>query len=344
MAKRGPRATNPPQAPPEADVPPGAELIIRPAEGGAPTSGAVGEPWDFRQTTRFSAEVLRGFRRLFDHWGPLMQTALPPSTRMPVEIGDLKMDPLSYEAYARSPVDFGVLGVVEEASGLLGPILLRLDEGLALVLLDRELGGAGVPMERTRPFSSLELSVMRGPLEMVTRLLEEIFRLQMPEANLTLDRVDGANQLQNIAPPTEAVLWVQQALTLNGVAGRVHVVLPYASIESALTLLVTGQRGDMPTDVGQAVLKPFVGLRHVRAEARLGPVVLTAEQVAGLRPGDVVALNVRVGQGFWMTVEGRPAFLVHDIGRVGLRTAVRVAQKLPASLLERFKAEGEGTR
>jgi flagellar motor switch protein FliM len=336
MAKgRGRRETAEAGVKPPDTVPPGAEMVIIPESlERLQENPAVPRPWDFRQTTRFSAEILRGFRRLFDHFGPLMQTALPPATRMTVDIGDLRLEPLSYEAYARSPADNGVLAVVTEAAGVLGPFVVRLDEGLALVLLDRELGGPGVAATRTRPFSSLELSVVRGPLEVLVRLIEEIIRLQVPEANLVLDRVDGANQLQNIAPPTEAVLWVQQGLTLNGVSGRVHVVLPYGAIESALTLLVTGQRLE-------AVLKPFVGLRHARTEARLGPVVLTAEQVAGLRPGDVVALGVRVGQGFWMTVEGRPAFLVHDIGRVGLRTAVRVAQKLPRSLLERIGGGSE---
>jgi flagellar motor switch protein FliM len=291
------------------------------------------KPWDFRQTTRFSVETVRAIRRVFDHWGPLLQTSLAPIARMPVKLGDLKLETMTYEGYARQPADHGVVAVLN-ASAFGSPFLLRIDEELALGLLDRELGGPGTATPRARGFSPMELQVVQGPVEGIVRVLEEVWRVALSDLTLELVRMDNANQLQAIAPPTEAIVWVQQEIVLGANRGTLHVILPYPAVEPVLLQIVTGRGGEVPSKGGERpVLKPFVGLRHVRVEARLGPAVLSAAQVQALRPGDVVTLPVRVGQGFWMTVEGRPAFLVHEIGRVGIRTAVRVAQLLPRSVL-----------
>ena len=297
-------------------------------------------PWDFRRTTRFSAEAVRGIRRLFEHWGPLMQSTLGPTTRLTVEIGELQLDALSYEAYARLPVDHGVSATVEERTRFGAPFTLRLDEDLALILLDRELGGPGTLIPRNRPLSALELSVLRHPLETLANLVEELVRLQVPGAAMELVRMDGADRAQAGTRATEALLWIRQEVTLAGAKGDVHIILPFAAIEPVLALLAGEKGAEQEDDQRSPVLRPFVGLRHANTEARIGPAILTAGQVAALRPGDVVAMNVRVGQGFWMTVEGRPAFLVHDIGRVGIRTAVRVAQQLPSSFLNRIADAG----
>jgi flagellar motor switch protein FliM len=302
------------------------------------------EPWDFRRTTRFSAEAMRGVRRLFDHWGSLIQTTLGPSTRLSVETQELRVDALSYEEYSRHPLDQGVVATLEERTRFGAPVQLRVDENLALVLLDRELGGPGVLVPRGRPFSPLELSVLRHPLETIVKLVEEVIRLQMPQAALELVRTEGTDRAQTGTLATEAILWIRQRMLLAGVEGQLHLVVPYTAIEPVLPML-SGERGADDEAVRAApVLRPFIGLRRVRAEARLGPATLSAREVAGLRPGDVVALNVRVGQGFWMTVEGRPAFLVHDIGRVGIRTAVRVAQQLPSSFLTHLADPGKEDR
>jgi flagellar motor switch protein FliM len=301
---------------------------------GSPRTGSDPKPWDFRQTTRFSAETVRAIRRVFDHWGPLLQTSLAPIARMPVKLGELKLETMSYETYARQPADHGIVAVLN-ASAFGSPFLFRLDEELALGLLDRELGGPGFAVPRARGFSPMELQVMQGQVEGIVRVLEEVWRVALNEVTLELVRLDNANQLQAITSPTEAIVWVQQEVTLGTNRGAMHVILPYPAVEPVLLQLVTGRGGESPAKTGERpVLRPFVGLRHVRVEARLGPAVLSAAQVQALRPGDVVALPIRLGQGFWMTVEGRPAFLVHDIGRVGIRTAVRVAQLLPRSVLE----------
>lgn len=313
------------------------------AEGPVRADRAEPKPWDFRQTTRFSVETVRAIRRVFDHWGPLLQTSLAPIARMPVKLGELKLETMTYEGYARQPADHGVVAVLN-ASAFGSPFLLRLDEEIALGLLDRELGGPGLAMPRTRGFSPMELQVVQGPVEGIIRVLEEVWRVALNEVTLELVRMDNANQLQAIASPTEAVVWVQQEVVLGTNRGAMHVILPYPAVEPVLLQLVTGRGGESPAKAGERpVLKPFVGLRHVRVEARLGPAVLSAAQVQALRPGDVVALPIRLGQGFWMTVEGRPAFLVHDIGRVGLRTAVRVAQLLPRSVLASLAESAEAS-
>lgn len=292
------------------------------------------ERWDFRYRTRFSADALRAIRRMFDHWGTMLQTTLSPTIRLPVAAGVLEMDLMSYEAYTREAVDHGVV-VILEASHFRGPLLLRLSEGLALALLDRELGGMGAVVPRDRAPSPLELDVLLSPIEVLVHGLQDVWRMGLPDLALKITRLEGLTQFQGAVSPGEAILWIKQSVTMgdNLTDGMLHCLIPYSSVEPVLPTLFTGQPQELkPGDHGSEVLDPTLGLRRVRIEAKLGPAVLSVGQLRKLREGDVIALPTKVGQGFWMMVEGRPAFLAHQIGRVGIRTAIRISQMLPARL------------
>ena len=291
----------------------------------------VARPWDFRQSTRFTPDVVRAISRVLEQSHLMIQTMLPASFRAPVIPKPMEIVTLSFERYLQMPKDRGV-ALILVSDRLTAPILLLLDESVTSSLLDRELGGSGVPSPITRALSALEIEVLSLAVDNFVRVLETTFQLVVPDMRLACDRVGASAQMENIVAPTESLLWVKQPITFGPHSGWIHVLIPYMSIEGLLPTLSTWRAGWMRQDTEDPVasgLNPSLGIRPVRVEVALAPISLTVGQLHGLEVGDIIVTPHKVADGFWISVEGRAAYWGRTLGKSGNRLVAQVERVIP---------------
>ena len=116
--------------------------------------------YDFTRPTKFSKEHLRTLEIIFEHYGRLISTNLPVYLRKNVQVAVASSETVTFSEFTNALSNPVILGIINFAP-LNGQIIIDLATNLGYAMLDRMLGGSGVPLEKSREFSEIELTIKR---------------------------------------------------------------------------------------------------------------------------------------------------------------------------------------
>ncbi len=108
--------------------------------------------YDFNRPTKFSKEHLRTLEIIFEHYARLISTNLPVYLRKSVQVSVVGSEALTFNEFTNSLSSPIIMGIVNFAP-LNGSIIMELGVNLGYAMLDRMLGGVGMPLEKGRDFS-----------------------------------------------------------------------------------------------------------------------------------------------------------------------------------------------
>ncbi len=181
------------------------------------------------------------------------------------------------------------------------------DTQFVFTLVDVFCGGTGSSRFRVegRDFSSIELSFVR---RIVKKALQEMTHAWRPvyPAEVGFIRTEINPQFVSIAHPTEVVVIMESVVDVEGAAGNMQIVIPYATIEpikDRLEKSYLGERGEMDkvwrTEVQQHVLDSEVEIKAI-----LGHSHMSIKEIVDLKVGDVIQLERFADQPLDVMVEG----------------------------------------
>ena len=128
--------------------------------------------YDFARPAKFSKEHLRTLEIIFEHYGRLISTNLPVYLRKSVQVDVVNSEAVIYSEFSNALSNPVLLGIVNFAP-LNGTIILELATNLGFAMVDRMLGGAGNPLEKSRDFSEIELIIIERIMGVAVDLLKE---------------------------------------------------------------------------------------------------------------------------------------------------------------------------
>lgn len=106
-----------------------------------------------------------------------------------------------------------ILGIVN-FHPLSGNIIIDMSTNLGYTIIDRMLGGAGRPLEKSREFSEIELTIIEKIIIVCVQLMREPWK-NVLEIDPVLDRLETNPQFAQIISPNDMVAIV----TLNVKSG-----------------------------------------------------------------------------------------------------------------------------
>jgi flagellar motor switch protein FliM len=212
--------------------------------------------------------------------------------------------------------------------------LITIESALIYSTLDTMFGGKrGQPAPRIdgRPFTSIEIRMIRRVIELVLSDAEAAFKPLSP-VRFTVDRVESNPRFVSISRPANAAIRVELKFDMEGRGGALHLLLPYATIEPIRELLLESFMGEklgrdptwenhLATEVWQADVDVTCVLHETQ---------LPLKRVMKLEIGDTLMFDVRPDAkvslrcGDFIVTEGR-------IGRVDDKIAVQVVSPLRRS-------------
>ena len=212
--------------------------------------------------------------------------------------------------------------------------LITIESSLIYSVLDAMFGGKrGQPAPRIdgRPFTSIEIRMIRRVIELVLSDAEAAFKPLSP-VRFTVDRVVSNRRFISISRPANAAIRVELKFDMEGRGGALHMVLPYATIEPIRELLLESFMGEklgrdptwenhLATEVWQADIDVTCVLHETR---------MPLKRVMKLEIGDTLMFDARPDAtvslrcGDFIVTEGR-------IGRVDDKIAVQVVSPLRRS-------------
>lgn len=178
---------------------------------------------------------------------------------------------------------------------LRGTGLVVFDPNLVFLVVDNMFGSDGRFHTRVegRDFTATEQRIIIGMLNVVFAEYEKAWK-PVFEIDFEYVRSEMNTQFANIATPSEIVVAFTFTIELSGNSAEMHICLPYSMIEPIRDVLYSTMHSEQAGSDQRwtSMLRKQLLTAEVELEAPLGSTDLALGEVAKLKVGDIVPINV----------------------------------------------------
>lgn len=252
--------------------------------------------YDFARPAKFSKEHLRTLEIIFEHYGRLLSTNLPVYLRKTIQVEVMNSEAVSYSEFSNALSNPVLLGIINFAP-LKGSIILEIATNLGYAMVDRMLGGAGEPLDKTREFSEIELLIIERILTVCVNLLREPWE-NVVDIHPRLERIETNSQFAQIISPSEMIAIVTINIKVGDVEGLMNVCLPYLTLEDVMDKLNTkywySTMQDRDEQQYMDAIESLISKASIPIKAVLGTSSISVSDFSTLQPGDIIRLDTKV--------------------------------------------------
>ena len=252
--------------------------------------------YDFSRPTKFSKEHLRTLEIIFEHYGRLISTNLPVLLRKNAQVTVASSETVTFSEFTNALSNPSILGIVAfEPLG--GSIIIDLATNIAFAMIDRMLGGEGEPINFSRDFSDIELSIIQKIMIMFTQLLRDPWR-NVLDISPVLTRLETNPQFAQIIAPGEMIAVVTLNIRIGEVEGFMNLCLPFMTLEDVMDRLNTkywfSTMQENKDEDAKENIEAMLKRVDIPVKAVLGTSQITVNDFMNLQVGDCIRLDARV--------------------------------------------------
>ncbi len=254
--------------------------------------------YDFARPAKFSKEHLRTLEIIFEHYGRLLSTNLPAYLRKPVQVDVMQSEAVTYSEFSNALSNPVLLGVIN-FEPLEGSIVIEIASNIGFAMVDRLLGGAGNPLDKTRDFSEIELVILERMYNVCVNLLREPWQ-NVVNIVPRLERIETNSQFAQIISPSEMIAIITINLKIGDIEGLINVCLPFAVLEPVMDKLNTKywfstmQNKDVNTY--EDAISTLISKAQIPVKAVLGTSQISVNDFLSLNIGDIIKIDTKVDQ------------------------------------------------
>ncbi len=252
--------------------------------------------YDFARPAKFSKEHLRTLEIIFEHYGRLLSTNLPVYLRKTIQVEVMNSEAVSYSEFSNALSNPVLLGIIDFAP-LKGSIILEMASNLGYAIVDRMLGGAGEPLDKTREFSEIELLIIERIFTVCVNLMREPWE-NVVDIHPRLERIETNSQFAQIISPSEMIAIVTINIKLGDVEGLMNICLPYITLEDVMDKLNTKYWYSTIQDKDETeymyAIESLISKASIPIKAVLGNSTISVSDFSSLQVGDIIRLDTKV--------------------------------------------------
>lgn len=252
--------------------------------------------YNFNRPAKFSKEHLRTLEIIFEHYGRLISTNLPVYLRKNVQATVSSSETVTFAEFSTAlsnPVILGILNFLP----MNGNAIIELSTNLGYAMIDRMLGGDGVPLDKNREFSEIEIIILQKMMILYTQLLREPWK-NVVDLDPVLSRLETNSQFAQIIPPNDMVAIVTLNIKVGKVEGIMNICLPYFTLEDVMDKLNTkywyASMQESRDELYEEYIESLIRKVDVPMKAILGKSSISVSDFIDLQVGDCIRLDRRV--------------------------------------------------
>jgi len=189
-----------------------------------------------------------------------------------------------------------ILGIVD-FNPLPGNIIIELSPNLGFAMIDRMLGGQGVPLEKSRDFSEIEMTILQKLIVVCMQLMREPWK-NVIDINPMMERIETNAQFAQVIAPSDMIAIVSLSVKIGDVEGFMNVCLPFFTLEDVMDKLNTKywfstMQKDDKVDYEEHI-ESLIKRIDVPVKAVLGKSLVSVNDFLNLQVGDIIRLDARV--------------------------------------------------
>jgi len=285
--------------------------------------------YDFKRPNRVSKEQLRSIRAIHDKMARNLASDISSLMRSIVEIQLHSVDQMTYGEFLMSlpsPTSFNVFSL----KPLDGKGVIELNPSIVFPMIDRLLGGPGLPFDSNREFTDIELNLLDQILRVITQNMKEVWSPIM-ELYPIIEAKESSPNVVQIVAQNEIVIMVVMEIIIGQTSGMMNICYPVISIESLLPKLAS--RDLMLSETSSSrksrnkELRALLRGAKIELEAVLGYANLNMKEIIELEVGDIIKLNRPADDTAVVKVDGREKFIA-EFGTRRYRRCIKIKEKL----------------
>jgi flagellar motor switch protein FliM len=267
--------------------------------------------YNFRRPDKFSKDHLRTLQTLHENFARQLGMILTAYLRMTVQIEVVSVDQLTYDEFVRSMPTPMTVSIVE-MDPLPGQVLMGMGYEVASSVIDRMLGGPGLPEAKPRELTDIEQSLIRRVLDRATMCLEEAWRSMM-NVNVAIVGMEESYALIQVASSGEIVALITFEINLgNRNSGLISLCIPYPVLEGIIGQLSVQhifqrQQANIPVEEQAKILKKL-NYARMPVQVKLAGTEISIKDLLDLSIGDVIRLDRGANEELLFCVNQRPKF------------------------------------
>lgn len=252
--------------------------------------------YNFARPSKFSKDHLRTLVFIFEHYARLLSTNLPVYLRKNVQVEVMHAEAATYQEFSNSLSNPVLLGVVNFMP-LEGNIIIEMASGLGYTIVDRMLGGSGVPLEKAREFTEIELTIIERIMVVCTNLLVEPWHnVQVLEP--MLERIETNSQFAQFVSPNEMTSIVTMNIRIGDVEGLFNICIPYAVVEPVIEKINTkywySTAEVRDEDVYREIIENSLNRAQIPVRAIMGKSAISVNDFIHLQVGDIIKVDTKI--------------------------------------------------
>lgn len=252
--------------------------------------------YDFKRPAKFSKEHLRTLEIIYEHYGRLISTNLPVYLRKNIQVQVASSETVTFSEFTNALSNPVILGIVD-FKPLNGNIIIELSPNLGFAMIDRMLGGQGLPLEKSRDFSEIEMTILQKLMIVCMQLMREPWR-NVLEINPVMERIETNPQFAQVIAPSDMIAIVSMNVKIGDAEGFMNICLPYFTLEDVMDKLNTKYWFSTMQDRDETsyadVIETAINRALIPVSAELGKSSLTVMDFINLQVGDVIKLNRKI--------------------------------------------------
>ena len=252
--------------------------------------------YDFARPSKFSKEHLRTLEIIFEHYGRLLSTNLPVYLRKNIQVEVMNSEAVTYSEFSNALSNPVLLGVIDFAP-LQGEILMEMATPLGYAIVDRMLGGVGLPLDKNRDFTEIELIIIERIMNVCVNLLREPWE-NVADVTPRLTRIETNSQFAQIISPGEMIAIVTINVKIGDAEGLMNICLPFLTIESVMDKLNTKfwySNMQVKDEVSYTEdIEALLQKAEIPVKAILGYGKISVVDFGLLQPGDLLLLDRKI--------------------------------------------------
>lgn len=252
--------------------------------------------YDFKRPAKFSKEHLRTLEIIYEHYGRLLSTNLPVYLRKNIQVTVVSSETVTFSEFTNALANPVVLGIVT-FDPLPGNIIVELTANLAFAVIDRMLGGQGIPLEKNRDFSEIEMIIVEKIMVICMQLMRDPWK-NVVDITPILERIETNPQFAQVISPSDMIAIVTLSIKVGEVEGFMNICLPYFTLENVMDKLNTKYWYSTIKDNKDEDFEEYIEamLQHVEVpvKAVLGNSAISVNDFIHLQVGDIIRLDSKI--------------------------------------------------
>jgi flagellar motor switch protein FliM len=287
-------------------------------------------PYDFRLPNRISKNQLRTIRSFHENFAEGLSSFLMTKLQSILNINVVSVDQIYYSEYVLSVSNPGCLFTFDmRGTDIKG--ILELSSELAIILVDKFLGGNGKGTKHTKVITPIEQKVLYLFVEKVMQELKKSWHV-IGNFDFVVDRFESDIDFAQITSQSESVLIVSFEVNISETPCLMNICFATYAFDSILSKLNSQNFTSIrPQKYMGTTAKNIIAEQLKEAEipvaVEFGTANISVDEMINLELGDLILTNKKIGDEMIVRYDNQTLFY-GQAGIVNGHKAIRVTKDI----------------